>query len=108
MPVQPEFQTSDTCADQGRRDPITPASMTCAVTATRTGVVRRIDGYAISGIARDAGAPIDQAAGVDLAARIGERVKPGDPLYVIHASTIAGLDAAVARANEFAGYVIED
>jgi thymidine phosphorylase len=69
--------------------------------------VTRVDGYAISGIARDAGAPVDKSAGVDLVARIGDRVRPGDPLYLIHGCAAAPLDAAAARAKASSGYVLE-
>jgi len=77
------------------------------VVADRSGTVTRIDGYAISGIARDAGAPLDKSAGVDLLARIGDRVRPGDPLYLIHGSAAAPLEAAAARANDVSGYILE-
>lgn len=92
---------------QGRRDPVAPGALTRVVTADRSGNVVRIDGYAISGIAREAGAPVDKSAGIDLVARIGDRVRPGDPLYLIHGSAAAQLDAAAARVGDFSGYSLE-
>ena len=92
---------------QGRRDPVAPGASTRVVAADRSGTVARLDGYAISGIAREAGAPSDKSAGVDLVARIGDRVRPGDPLYLIHGAAAAQLDAAAARARDFSGYILE-
>jgi thymidine phosphorylase len=82
--------------------------LTRVVAADRSGTVARIDGYAISGIAREAGAPVDKSAGIDLVARIGDRVRAGDPLYLIHGSAAAPLDAAAAHAGEYSGYALED
>jgi thymidine phosphorylase len=92
---------------QGRHDPVVPGALTQMVAADRSGTVARIDGYAISAIARDAGAPVDKSAGVDLAARIGDRVQPGDLLYLIHGSAGAQVAAAAARAKDFSGYILE-
>ncbi len=92
---------------QGRHDPVVAGALTRAVAADRSGTVTRIDGYAISGIAREAGAPADKSAGVDLVARIGDRVRPGDLLYLIHGSAAAPLDAAASHAKDFSGYILE-
>lgn len=73
---------------------------TVIITADQDGIVEFIDCFALSGIARAAGAPTDKGAGIDLFARAGETVDAGAPLYRIHARTQDGLDAARARVAE--------
>jgi thymidine phosphorylase len=85
---------------QGRRTPpARPGSLTHTVHASASGRVRAIDILQISEIARRAGAPVDKAAGVDLAARVGDEVRGGDVLYTIHASAAVDLEAAAAIAD---------
>jgi thymidine phosphorylase len=92
---------------QGRHDLVSPGALTRVMPAERSGTVTRIDGYTISGIARAAGAPVDKSAGVDLVARVGDRVRPGAPLYLIHGSAATQLDVATARAKDVSGYILE-
>lgn len=70
------------------------------VTAGRDGTVGEIDCFALASIARDAGAPKDKGAGIDLLVRYGDPVTAETPLYRVHARTQAGLDAARTRAAE--------
>lgn len=92
---------------QGRwSEPVRPARLTHTVTAQSDGQVSDIDGFAVAGIARLAGAPLDKGAGIDLKARVGDVVRAGDPLFVIHASTAADLEAAAGAALAFDGYGI--
>jgi thymidine phosphorylase len=94
-------------AAQGRRkSPIKPAGLTRAVKAERSGTVTAIDGWAIAGIARQAGAPNDRSAGLDLMVHHGASVRAGDPLYLIHAGSELDLAAAAALAERSSGYVI--
>ncbi|MGU3493454.1 phosphonate metabolism protein/1,5-bisphosphokinase (PRPP-forming) PhnN [Xanthobacteraceae bacterium A53D] len=93
---------------QGRwGEPVRPARLTRTVLAGGTGQVTDIDGFAIAGIARLAGAPLDKGAGIDLKAQAGDRLRPGDPLFVIHASSAADLDAAAHQASVFNGFALD-
>jgi thymidine phosphorylase len=86
---------------QGRwPEPAQPATLTHVVRAPRAGQITSVDGFVIAGIARRAGAPLDKGAGVDLRVRIGERIRAGDPLFTVHASTAPDLAAAVALAAD--------
>jgi thymidine phosphorylase len=73
---------------------------TVTVAADEGGIVDFIDCFALSGIARAAGAPVDKGAGLDLFARPGETVSAGTPLYRVHARSEDGLDAARTRIAE--------
>jgi len=57
------------------------------VLAAQSGAVTSIDNRQIARIAKLAGAPRQQRAGVLLHAAIGKRVNKGDPLFEIHAET---------------------
>ena len=81
-------------------------SHTVTIAAEEDGTVEFIDCFALSGIARAAGAPHDKGAGLDLFARAGEQVGAGQPLYRIHARTEEGLDAARTRVAEDHAYRI--
>ncbi|MDR6292327.1 thymidine phosphorylase [Inquilinus ginsengisoli] len=94
---------------QGRRaDPILPAPLVQPVYADRSGPIAAMDGWAIAGIARRAGAPSDPGAGIDLLCRVGEEVRAGQPLFLIRASTPQDLDAAAAMAGHHAGIDIRE
>jgi thymidine phosphorylase len=80
---------------QGRRAAVVlPAELAAPVLAPRSAVVTGIDCWAVGSIARAAGAPLDQAAGVDLLVTLGQQVKAGDVLYRIHAGDAATLALA--------------
>lgn len=70
------------------------------IAADEDGTVEFIDCFALSGIARAAGAPVDKGAGLDLFARPGDKVTAGEPLYRIHARAQDGLDAALTQVAE--------
>ena len=92
-------------ASQGAQPPLTWAGvLKHEVRAQRSGRVKSIDGFVISGLGRCAGAPADQRAGVDLACGLGATVKTGDLLYVLQASNQAKLAQAVALAQSDSGY----
>lgn len=84
---------------QGRRDePLAaPGAFTHLVVAPRDGRVAAIDGWAIAGIARQAGAPHDKGAGIDLLCKVADTVRVGDPLYRIHAASAEDLAACLER-----------
>lgn len=92
---------------QGRRvPPVSPARFIRTVVAQQGGVVSGIDGWAIAGIARKAGAPIDPGAGVDLLASVGQHVEPGDELFRIHGADEGLVSAAALVAQETRTHVI--
>jgi thymidine phosphorylase len=94
---------------QGRAQaPILPGECTAVIRAGRSGTVATVDGWALAGIARAAGAPGDLGAGIDLKVRTGDRVSAGEPLYVIHASSETNLAGGLAAAQQATGYALAD
>jgi thymidine phosphorylase len=81
--------------------------MTHEVVAAADGVLAAIDCERIARIARLAGAPKARGAGVDLQARLGERVRRGQPLYRIHAVSGAELAFAMQVAGRGSACTIE-
>ena len=89
---------------QGRLSaPARPGALTHAVHAPGAVHVGHIDVAQISEIARRAGAPLDKTAGIDLAVRIGERLRRGTALYTIHASAAVDLEEAALLAARDSG-----
>ena len=80
--------------------------LTLEVRAERSGVVTAIDNLQMARIARLAGAPKVQAAGVDLLRKLGEPVNAGDLLYRVHAVYPADLGFARQRIARDSGYRI--
>jgi thymidine phosphorylase len=76
------------------------------VPAPRAGTVTAIDCLRIASVARLAGAPTDPGAGLDLLARVGDRVVAGQPLYRIHASEASDFAFASEAAGERNGMEI--
>jgi len=76
------------------------------VTANESGRVIAIDCERIARIARHAGAPMDQGAGLDLMHKVGASVNKGDTLYRIYANSQTGLGFACDFAGESSGYTI--
>jgi thymidine phosphorylase len=92
---------------QGRREPpVAPGLLVHTVRSPKAGMISEIDGWAVAGIARRAGAPFDKAAGIDLRRHVGDAVAVGDPLFAIHASASSDLDEAKAMADSCECYVI--
>jgi thymidine phosphorylase len=78
--------------------------LTLEVTAPGDGVVIGIDNLQIAQIARLAGAPKVQGAGVDLCAKLGDAVRAGQVLYRLHALYPTDLEfarLATVRANGY-------
>jgi thymidine phosphorylase len=93
---------------QGRHSPqFVPGQLMHTVLAHATGQIVEIDGSALAGVARQAGAPFDKSAGVDLLRRVGDRVVLDDPLFVIHSSTPTELEEARKLAGTESAYVIK-
>jgi len=76
------------------------------VRSDRSGVVRAIYGSTISDIARQAGAPKIQQAGVDLKKSVGEFVREGEVLYLIQSTQEDLLHMAHQQAHLQHGYDI--
>lgn len=93
---------------QGRQPAAQPAALTHTVTAPRAGVVAHIDGWAVSGIARDAGAPACKGAGVDLLCVRGQLVAAGEPVLRIHAAHAEALAAALRALDAQAPVVLAE
>ncbi|WP_087687538.1 phosphonate metabolism protein/1,5-bisphosphokinase (PRPP-forming) PhnN [Pandoraea sp. PE-S2R-1] len=92
---------------QGRKDFAVPAASFVDIVAQTDGVVTSIDGWEVSGIARDAGAPGDMGAGVDLLCTAGQSVLAGDVLLRVHGNDPQRLAAAAARAQALSGIVLQ-
>ena len=92
---------------QGRRaEPPTLGGRRFDVVAPEQGMVRQIDCERIARIARLAGAPMDEGAGIDLMCKVGARVRAGETLYRIYANSETGLGFARDLAAEDAGYKV--
>ncbi|MDR3415173.1 MAG: thymidine phosphorylase family protein [Nevskia sp.] len=85
-------------AQGGLREP-GRAAHRLPVTAARSGVVTRIDNRRLARVAKLAGAPMAPAAGVELLARLGQRVAADEPVYLIHAEAPGELDYAANYAG---------
>ncbi len=83
------------------------ARETFTLTAPRDGVVSSVSNRAISLAARAAGAPGDKGAGILLHAKTGHRVRKGDPLLTIYASSKARLHEALRIIEEGNAVVVE-
>jgi thymidine phosphorylase len=74
-----------------------PSALSMTVEAQQDGVVGEIDGWAIAGLARDAGAPEFPEAGVDLLCRPGQPVRAGQALYRLHLGSARHKELVSAR-----------
>ncbi|UNQ74063.1 AMP phosphorylase [Infirmifilum sp. NZ] len=66
---------------------------TLTIYSEEDGFVYFIDNPTIALVGKMAGAPIDKGAGVLLHVKIGDRVKPGDPLFTVYSYSSAKLQA---------------
>jgi thymidine phosphorylase len=90
---------------QGRRSqPPQLGSRHFDIVAPVAGSVLRIDCERIARIARLAGAPMDEGAGIDLFCKVAAEVRKGETLYRIHADSQTGLGFACDLAAEHNGY----
>jgi len=78
---------------------LTPGERSYTFKAPYDGAVTKINNDAVTLIARAAGSPFDKKAGILFHAKIGYRVKAGDPLFTIYSTTSANLSKAVELAN---------
>ncbi len=75
--------------------------------ASKNGIVTTIDNRQLSLIAKLAGAPPDKVAGVDLNVKIGNKIKAGDVLLIVYASSSGTLEYAVDYLDKVADQVIK-
>jgi len=81
-------------------------ALTFEVCADAVGVVTGIDNFHIARVARFAGAPKVQSAGVDLMKKLGDAVGVGDVLYRVHAEFPADLEFARQHSLKLSGFTI--
>lgn len=94
---------------QGRRsEPPVLGAHRIDIPAPRSGTIRAIDCERMARIARLAGAPMDEGAGIDLAHKTGGQVRVGEALYRIYASSKTGLGFARDLAAEHCAYEIAE
>lgn len=92
---------------QGRRHDVPePGKHFHEVCAPNNGTVTAIDCHLIARIARLAGAPMDEGAGIDLMHKVGDQVRRGEVLYRIHAQSLTGLQYARELAVASSGYEV--
>ncbi|MDP5055022.1 MAG: thymidine phosphorylase, partial [Congregibacter sp.] len=90
---------------QGRReDQLQPGELVKEVCAEKSGTVIAIDNFQMARIARQAGAPMDKGAGVDLFKKLGDTVEKGEPLYRVHACFDADFRFADELTSRDSGY----
>lgn len=82
-------------------------TLVAEIPAPCDGVVRSVDCFRIATLARMAGAPTDPGAGLDLLARVGARVRKGEPLFRVHGEEAADFAAAVDAADDDCGFVLQ-
>ncbi|WP_213779694.1 phosphonate metabolism protein/1,5-bisphosphokinase (PRPP-forming) PhnN [Caballeronia sp. dw_276] len=92
---------------QGRRThPVSPGKYSRKVVAQHSGVITGVDGWAIAGIARAAGAPDDLSAGVDLLVSVGQVVETGDALFQIYGDDAECVSVAAESARHLSTHDI--
>jgi thymidine phosphorylase len=92
---------------QGRRDDSPHLGrLDFEVRAPAAGYVTGLDNLLLARVARLAGAPMAQGAGVDLFKKLGDRVQKGEPLYRVYADFTADRDFARTLTGRSTGYTI--
>ncbi|MCL9684966.1 thymidine phosphorylase family protein [Legionella maioricensis] len=80
------------CEAQGGFKEPPSKSLTYDVVAKHSGLITEIDNRNLAQVAKLAGAPHDQAAGMEFFAKLGMNVEKGQTLYRIHAESKGALD----------------
>ena len=81
-------------------------SLVKEISATTEGTVTAVDCFRIARIAKLAGAPASQGAGIDLLKKIGDTVKQGEPLYRIHSAVESDFIFSTEMARHDSGYTV--
>lgn len=87
------------CEAQGGFHEPTDAIYQHTITASHSGIIQEIDNRNLATIAKLAGAPHDQAAGIEFFAAVGKQIEKGQPLYKIHAMRKGSLQYAIDYAK---------
>src|SRR5574343_13594 len=82
------------------------APLSYEVQAKRDGIVTSIDNLQLARIARLAGAPKVQGAGVDMLHKLGDSVRAGEPLYRVYAAYSADLAFAQQASERSSGFIL--
>ena len=90
-----------------RPDDIPVGEHTYTLYSPLEGAVTHIDNAAITLIAKAAGAPFDKGAGIVFHAKVGYRVRKGDPILTIHSSSSVKLEEAVRLMNRISPVAVE-
>lgn len=80
---------------QGRREPKEAGQLTYEVKAQKSGKIMELDNQKLAKCAKLAGAPEDSGAGIYLLKKVGDFVKEGEPIFIIHAEQEADRGYAV-------------
>lgn len=75
------------CEAQGGMRIPGSATHTCGIPADSSGVITTVDNRRLARAAKLAGAPRTQTSGLTLEVRPGDRVRQGQPLYILHAES---------------------
>ncbi len=95
-------------AAQGRsEEEMEPGTEVLEILAGKPGRIQSVDCFALAGIARAAGAPVDKRAGLDLLVQTGDAVATDTPILLIHSSKADRLAAARDHAERQRPYRIE-
>lgn len=86
------------CEAQGGMRHIAQAAFSYPVNALASGSVTGINNYAITRVAKLAGAPKTLEAGVDLLVKVGDKIEKGQPLFTIYSNS----QGELRYAQEFA------
>lgn len=87
------------CEAQGGFNEPTDAIYKHDIVASHSGIIEEIDNRNLATIAKLAGAPHDQASGIEFFAKIGHRIERNQPLYCIHAMRKGSLEYALNYAT---------
>ena len=91
------------------RNPLSPSigRLRQDIVASAGGKVVAINNIQVARIARLAGAPMDQGAGIDLYKKLGDEVREAEPLYSIYSEFNADFEFARQAARLENGYQID-
>ncbi|NYT05350.1 MAG: AMP phosphorylase [Methanomicrobiales archaeon] len=86
---------------------IRPGEYAFEVHAPASGYIIGLNNHALISLARSAGAPSDNGAGICLHAKKGTRVKKGDPIFTIYADKAWRLEKAIEEGRRLMPVMVE-
>ncbi|MBN1432900.1 MAG: AMP phosphorylase [Methanomicrobiaceae archaeon] len=90
-----------------KADDITPGKHSFDVNAPETGYVVEMNNRALITIARTAGAPHDEGAGIYLHKKKGQHVRKGEPIFTIYADREWRLEKSIETARQLMPLIVE-